>query len=247
MLSHENFGKGERLVFVHGFTQTRHSWRTIANRLSANNEIVLVDAPNHGDSSDVSLNLESGANAIIEVGGDATYIGYSLGGRLCLTAALSNTKNINRLVLVSATAGIEESTERQSRIASDDKLATRITQIGVSAFIEEWLALPMFAGLTNATNQRDLRLNNTAIALASSLRLCGAGKQQPTWSRLNELKMPVLLIAGERDTKFVELATRMTESIGGNAHLKIIGNCGHTPHLEQPEQFLEVMTSFLNT
>ena len=230
---------------MHGFTQTRDSWRTIAERLSVDNEIVLIDAPNHGESSDISLNLETGANAIIEVGGDATYIGYSLGGRLCLTAALSNAKQVKRLVLISATAGIEESTERQSRIASDEQLANRITQIGVSAFVDEWLALPMFAGLTHATNQRDLRLNNTAIALASSLRLCGAGKQQPTWSRLGELKMPVLLIAGERDTKFVALATRMAESIGSHADLKIIANCGHTPHLEQPEQFLEMTKHFL--
>ena len=245
MLTSEHFGNGERLVFVHGFTQTRDSWRTIAERLSVDNEIVLIDAPNHGESSDISLNLETGANAIIEVGGDATYIGYSLGGRLCLTAALSNAKQVKRLVLISATAGIEESTERQSRIASDEQLANRITQIGVSAFVDEWLALPMFAGLTHATNQRDLRLNNTAIALASSLRLCGAGKQQPTWSRLGELKMPVLLIAGERDTKFVALATRMAESIGSHADLKIIANCGHTPHLEQPEQFLEMTKHFL--
>ena len=245
MLTNEYFGIGERLVFVHGFTQTRDSWRTIAERLSVDNEIVLIDAPNHGESSDISLNLETGANAIIEVGGDATYIGYSLGGRLCLTAALSNSKQVKRLVLISATAGIEESTERQSRIASDEQLANRITQIGVSAFVDEWLALPMFAGLTHATNQRDLRLNNTAIALASSLRLCGAGKQQPTWSRLGELKMPVLLIAGERDTKFVALATRMAESIGSHADLKIIANCGHTPHLEQPEQFLEMTKHFL--
>jgi len=245
MLTNELFGNGERLVFVHGFTQTRDSWRTIAERLSVDNEIVLVDAPNHGESSDISLNLETGANAIIEVGGDATYIGYSLGGRLCLTAALSNAKQVKRLVLISATAGIEDSTERQSRIASDEQLANRINQIGVSAFVDEWLALPMFAGLTHATNQRDLRLNNTAIALASSLRLCGAGKQQPTWSRLGELKMPVLLIAGERDTKFVALATRMAESIGSHANLKIIDNCGHTPHLEQPEQFLEVTKRFL--
>ena len=245
MLTSDKFGKGERLVFVHGFTQTRDSWRAIAQRLSADNEIVLIDAPNHGDSSDISLNLETGANAIVEVGGEATYIGYSLGGRLCLTAALSNKERVKRLVLISATAGIENTSERQSRIASDEQLATRITQIGVSAFIDEWLAMPLFSGLTDGTNQRALRLNNTAIALASSLRLCGAGKQQPTWSRLNELRMPVLLIAGERDTKFVKLATQMNGSIGDHAQLKIIGDCGHTPHLEQPERFLEVMKSFL--
>ena len=245
MLTNDRFGKGERVVLVHGFTQTRDSWRTVGEALSIDNEIVLVDAPNHGDSSDITLNIETGANAIIDVGGDATYIGYSLGARLCLTGALSNAEHVKRLVLISGTAGIDDSTERQQRIANDEQLATRITQIGVSAFIDEWLALPMFAGLTAATNQREIRIRNTAIALASSLRLCGAGKQQPTWSRLKELMMPVLLIAGERDTKFVALANRIADSIGSHAQLQIIANCGHSPHLEQPEQFLEVTRRFL--
>ena len=245
MLSSDTFGVGERLVFVHGFTQTKESWRSITKSMSNKNEIVLIDAPNHGDSNDISLNLETGANAIIDAGEDATYIGYSLGARLCLTAALSNPKHVKRLVLISGTAGIEDSVERQNRIASDEKLANRITQIGVPSFIDEWLSLPMFAGLTPETNQREMRICNTATALASSLRLCGAGKQQPTWTRLKELTMPVLIIAGQKDTKFVELANRMADSIGSQSQLKIIANSGHTPHLEQPEQFLGVLQSFL--
>jgi len=245
VLSSDTFGVGERLVFVHGFTQAKDTWRGIAKTVSANYETVLVDVPNHGDSIDISLNLETGANAIIDVGEYATYIGYSLGARFCLTAALSNPKQVKRLVLISGTAGIDDSVERQNRIASDEQLATRITQIGVPSFIDEWLSLPMFAGLTPATNQREMRLCNTSTALASSLKLCGAGKQQPTWSRLKELTMPVLVIAGQTDTKFVELAKRITDSIGSHAQLKIIANSGHTPHLEQPEQFLEVLQSFL--
>jgi 2-succinyl-6-hydroxy-2,4-cyclohexadiene-1-carboxylate synthase len=245
VLSNQTFGVGERLVFVHGFTQTKDSWRSITKKLSTENEIVLIDAPNHGDSVDISLNLETGANAIIDVGEDATYIGYSLGARFCLTAALSNPEQVKRLVIISGTAGIDDSVERQNRVASDEQLATRITQIGVPAFIDEWLSLPMFAGLTPVTNQREMRLCNTATALASSLRLCGAGKQQPTWLRLKELTMPVLVIAGQTDSKFVELAKRITDSIGSHAQMKIIANSGHTPHLEQPEQFLEVLQSFL--
>ncbi|MCX6537064.1 MAG: alpha/beta fold hydrolase [Actinobacteria bacterium] len=245
MLASDSFGKGERLVFVHGFTQTRESWRDLTKTFSHENEVVLVDAPNHGDSSDTSLNLENGAKAIIEVGGQATYIGYSLGARLCLTAALTNPNQVSRLVLISGTAGIEASAERNQRIANDEQLATRIAQIGVSEFIDEWLAMPMFDGLTPQTNQRAMRLKNTTTALASSLKLCGAGKQQPSWSRLNELKMPVLIIAGQKDTKFATLAKRMADLIGSHAQLQIIANCGHTPQFEQPEMFLEVLSNFL--
>ena len=245
MLTHHTSGSGSRLVFMHGFTQTRHTWQDVAKNLSSQFEVVLVDAPNHGDSSDISLNLETGANAIVEVGQSATYVGYSMGARLCLTAALAHPQQVKRLVLISGTAGIENKDERLARVVSDEELAMRIEQNGVTNFLDFWLALPIFSGLTTLNNQREIRLCNTATALASSLRLCGAGKQQPTWSRLKELTMPVLIVAGENDKKFVELAQRLTTAIGDNAKLRIIGKSGHTPHLEQPQRFLDVVNEFL--
>ncbi len=245
MLTHHTSGSGERLVFIHGFTQTRHTWQDVAKNLSSQFEVVLVDAPNHGDSSDISLNLETGANAIVEVGQSATYVGYSMGARLCLTAALAHPQQVKRLVLISGTAGIENKDERLARVVSDEELAMRIEQNGVTNFIDLWLALPIFSGLTALNNQREIRLCNTATALASSLRLCGAGKQQPTWSRLKDLTMPVLIVAGENDKKFVELAQRLTTAIGDNAELQIIEKSGHTPHLEQPQRFLDVVNEFL--
>ena len=245
MLTHHTSGSGSRLVFIHGFTQTRHTWQDVAKNLSSQFEVVLVDAPNHGDSSDISLNLETGANAIVEVGQSATYVGYSMGARLCLTAALAHPQQVKRLILISGTAGIENKDERLARVVSDEELAMRIEQNGVTNFIDLWLALPIFSGLTTLNNQREIRLCNTATALASSLRLCGAGKQQPTWSRLKELTMPVLIVAGENDKKFVELAQRLTAAIGDNAKLQIIEKSGHTPHLEQPQRFLDVVNEFL--
>ena len=245
MLTHHTSGSGSRLVFIHGFTQTRHTWQDVAKNLSSQFEVVLVDAPNHGDSSDISLNLETGANAIVEVGQSATYVGYSMGARLCLTAALAHPQQVKRLVLISGTAGIENKDERLARVVSDEELAMRIEQNGVTNFIDSWLALPIFSGLTTLNNQREIRLCNTATALASSLRLCGAGKQQPTWSRLKDLTMPVLIVAGENDKKFVELAQRLTTAIGDNAELQIIEKSGHTPHLEQPQRFLDVVNEFL--
>ena len=57
--------------------------------------------------------------------------------------------------------------------------------------------------------------------------------------------MPVLIVAGENDKKFVELAQRLTTAIGDNAKLQIIEKSGHTPHLEQPQRFLDVVNEFL--
>ncbi|KRO47050.1 MAG: hypothetical protein ABR56_02950 [Acidimicrobium sp. BACL27 MAG-120823-bin4] len=247
MLSNKQFGNGPRAVLVHGFTQTHETWVDVIDSLKQNFEVIAVDAPNHGDSCDISLNLESGAKAIGEVGGNATYIGYSLGGRFCLTLALAEPQLVSRLVLISTTAGIEDKELRSERIRNDEELARRIEQIGVNQFIDEWLNQSLFAGLNNETNQRGVRLKNTAIGLSSSLRLCGAGRQQPTWSRLKELTMPVLVIAGANDEKYRRLAERLVSEIGDNATLKIVENSGHTPHLEQPEIFQDLLSNFIST
>ena len=247
MLSNKQFGSGPRAVLVHGFTQTHETWVDVIESLKQNFEVIAVDAPNHGDSCDISLNLESGAKAIGEVGGNATYIGYSLGGRFCLTLALAEPQLVSRLVLISTTAGIEDKEQRSERIRNDEELARRIEQIGVNQFIDEWLNQSLFAGLNNETNQRGVRLKNTAIGLSSSLRLCGAGRQQPTWSRLKELTMPVLVIAGANDEKYRRLAERLVSEIGDNATLKIVEDSGHTPHLEQPKIFQDLLSNFIST
>ncbi|MEY3478643.1 MAG: hypothetical protein RL415_906, partial [Actinomycetota bacterium] len=163
-----------------------------------------------------------------------------------LTLALAEPQKVSRLVLISTTAGIEDKELRLERIKSDEELARRIEQIGVSQFVDEWLSQPLFAGLNAETNQRAVRIKNTAIGLSSSLRLCGAGRQQPTWSRLKELKMPVLVIAGAKDEKYRGLAERLVSEIGSNATLEIIENSGHTPHLEQPQFFNELLSDFLS-
>jgi 2-succinyl-6-hydroxy-2,4-cyclohexadiene-1-carboxylate synthase len=246
MLNYKQFGKGPRAVLVHGFTQTHETWLDVIDPLKEKFEVIAIDAPNHGDSCDISLNLESGARAIGEVGGNATYIGYSLGGRFCLTLALAEPQKVSRLVLISTTAGIEDKELRLERIKSDEELARRIEQIGVSQFVDEWLSQPLFAGLNAETNQHAVRIKNTAIGLSSSLRLCGAGRQQPTWSRLKELTMPVLVIAGAKDEKYRGLAERLVSEIGSNATLEIIENSGHTPHLDQPQFFNELLSDFLS-
>src|SRR5918994_6072055 len=82
-------GAGDRLVLVHGFTQTGRSWDRVAASLSDGWEVVTVDAPGHGDSAAVRADLPAAAAMLGTAGGAATYVGYSMGGRLCLHLALA--------------------------------------------------------------------------------------------------------------------------------------------------------------
>jgi 2-succinyl-6-hydroxy-2,4-cyclohexadiene-1-carboxylate synthase len=235
-------GAGSRLILVHGFTQTSRSWEPVAARFTGDHEVVAVDAPGHGGSADIAADLVSGGRLLGAAGGTGTYVGYSMGGRLCLHLAVARPELVERLVLVSATAGLDDPADRAVRRASDEALANSLERDGLDAFLERWVAQPLFAGLADP----DLsdRRRNTVAGLASSLRLAGTGTQQPLWDRLPELTMPVLLVAGADDAKFVAAAERMA-SLLPNATLEVVASAGHTVHLERPEAFVALLEAWL--
>jgi len=67
------------------------------------------------------------------------------------------------------------------------------------------------------------------------------------WDRLGEIKVPVLLLAGEHDSKFSALAFRMAASIGDNAGLSFVPGAGHAAHLERPQSVATILRRFLST
>lgn len=246
MLTVEVSGSGPRLVLVHGFTQTRRSWEVVAPRFAEHHEVVAVDAPGHGGSRDVVADLWESGRLVGEVGGEADYVGYSMGGRVVLHLALSQPALVRRLVLVGATAGIDDAAERAARRDADEALAASIERDGVDAFLERWLSNPLFATLPPHAAGRESRRENTAAGLASSLRHTGTGTQEPLWDRLATLTAPVLFVVGAHDEKFTALAGRMQAAWGGPAQVVRIDGAGHAAHLERPEEFVDVVERFLH-
>ena len=233
-----------RLVLVHGFTQTARSWADIVARLPEPFQAVAVDAPGHGAAAAVTTDLPGAAAEIVRAGGAGAYVGYSMGARICLHAALARPDAVERLVLISGTAGIDDAGERAARRASDEALAAAIEREGIDAFLDRWLAQPLFATLPDTARDVEDRRRNTAAGLAASLRRAGTGAQAPLWDNLAELAMPVLLIAGALDHKFVALAERMHRAIAGS-ELVVVAGAGHTVHLEQRDAFVDVLVGWL--
>lgn len=245
MLWTERRGRGPRLTLVHGFTQTRRCWAPVADDLAGDHEVVAVDAPGHGRSAAVRADPWRSADLLGDAGGDATYLGYSMGGRLCLHLALARPERVRGLVLVGATAGIDDPAQRATRRAEDEARARRLEAEGLEAFLDGWLAQPLFAGLTEEARCLQARRENTVAGLAASLRLAGAGAQEPLWHRLEELAMPVLVVAGEHDRRFASLGRRLVAGVGDNATLALVPGAGHAAHLEAPAAFLDVLRPWL--
>src|SRR5215218_4046229 len=217
-----------RVVLAHGFTQTMGSWEGVGKRLGERWEVLGVDLPGHGGSGAVRAGLGEAAGLVGEAGGSAAYVGYSLGGRLCLRLALDRPDLVPALVLIGASPGIADPGGRAERRAADRGLAG-----------------PLFATLPEAAAGRAERLANTADGLAWALRALGAGAQEPLWDRLADLGPPTLLLAGELDAKFTAIARQMAAAIGPTAQVTLVPGAGHAAHLERPAEVAARIEAFL--
>lgn len=239
-----------RLVMVHGFTQNAACLRPLANAVAdavaeagASAVLSLVDAPGHGLSKHDDADLVDAARLIVEVGGDGHYVGYSMGGRMLLHAALLFPDRFDSLTLIGATAGIESPTERAARAEADEYLAQRLETDGLEPFLDFWLGLPLFATLSSEAVCRDERLRNRVAGLAASLRQCGAGNQFPLWDLLDRIDLPVQVIAGTEDTKFGEIGRLMVERMPRARFEPVAG--GHAVHSEQPATVARLISEFV--
>ncbi len=247
-------GKGApTVVMLHGFTGSGDNWLPIAQHV--NTRAVMPDLLGHGFTASPSdaahYAMEHASQdiaALIEAISPHTpvvLVGYSMGGRLALHIALTYPKLVRHLILESASPGLATAAEREARVKSDEALAAQIERDGIESFVSYWQALPLFASqrrLPESARQalHAQRLRNNPIGLANSLRGMGTGAQPSLWDRLGELAMPVTLLAGELDTKFVHINREMAAHIP-QAELHVIAGAGHIIHLEQPGGYLHLL------
>jgi 2-succinyl-6-hydroxy-2,4-cyclohexadiene-1-carboxylate synthase len=178
--------------------------------------------------------------------GDAV-VGYSMGGRLALHAALREPGLLGALVLVGVSAGIEDRVEREDRRRSDESLAEWMERRSIEEVVERWERNPVFETQPAELRewQRPGRLSHDPRRLAQLLRSAGQGALEPVWERLGTLKCPVLLTAGEQDRRYSSIAGRMADRIPA-ARVRLVPDAGHAPQLEAPAEFAELLAKFLD-
>ena len=232
-------------LLLHGFAGTGRMWEPVAARLDgAHYRAHAPDLRGHGtnlaqpvDADGVVADLA----ALLEAG-PALVCGYSMGGRLALHLALAHPARVARLVLVAATAGLEEG--REARRAADEALAARLEAEPIEAFAARWTTGPLFADdppLARARQHADV-LRNDPGRLAAALRGLGQGALPPVWHLLDRLDMPVDVVAGARDDRYVALAERLVDAIPG-ARLHVVPGAGHGLPREAPGALAAIIAS----
>ncbi len=228
------------VTFVPGFMQRGESWLPVAEGLAGSYRTAPVEFAtwSFDERIDELLDATPAGGAVV---------GYSMGGRLALHAALREPARFGALVLIGVTAGIEDPSERADRRASDESLAEWMERRSIEEVVARWEEQPVFATQSTELRERQRagRLSHDPEDLARLLRSAGQGVSPPVWDRLVELRCPVLLTAGEQDRRYATAARRMAERLP-DARVKLVPDAGHAPQLEAPAEFIALLREFLD-
>jgi 2-succinyl-6-hydroxy-2,4-cyclohexadiene-1-carboxylate synthase len=248
----------DAVLLLHGFTGNRSAWDEVERALAITHRVVVPDLPGHGETRvrdeagrhgmAHTCRLLEGVMAAFAIE-RCTVVGYSMGGRLALHAALEIPTLAERLVLESASPGLATEMERRARREADEELARFLESHPIEAFVDRWEALPLFATQQSLPPEARSQIRRRRLAcdrggLAASLREMGTGAQAWLGDRLAKIRVPALMIAGERDAKFATIARDMLRSLP-DGRLRVIPGAGHDVHTEAPGAFIDVVRDFL--
>lgn len=214
-----------------------------------------VDLPGHGQTrvqQDSDYQMSNVALALIELLDELNIkqcilVGYSMGGRIALYLAIHFPQYFQGVILESASPGLSNQLERDRRLVQDLKLAEQLESSNLADFIQQWYSQPLFRSFVQHPNYQKAiarRLGNDPDKLAKSLRFIGLGAQPSLWNRLGEIQVPLLLIVGELDAKFVKLNQLMAQNCF-QARLQIVARTGHNVHFEHSDLFSSLLKHFI--
>jgi 2-succinyl-6-hydroxy-2,4-cyclohexadiene-1-carboxylate synthase len=223
------------VVLLHGFAGTARHWDRVIAELPEGRFAPL--ALNLADADPLTPDGVARLVSSATAAEPAILVGYSMGGRLALHAALAMPDRILRLVLVSASAGIEDRSVRDARRVADDALAGEIEGNSIDAFISRWRGQGLFVHDPDhvaeeiAADERRC----TPAGLAAMLRGLGPGAIAPMWDRLGELTMGVAILAGELDPAYVKHGRRIAAGVA-RATFRCVPGVGHRVALQAPRE-----------
>jgi 2-succinyl-6-hydroxy-2,4-cyclohexadiene-1-carboxylate synthase len=244
------------ILFLHGFMGDCREFDQAIALLSNRYYCLSIDLPGHGKTQvttgDQAYTIEATAQGLIQFLEalkiqSCSLVGYSMGGRLALYLTLHFPHQFLKTVLESASPGLKTSAEREQRIQQDLTLAKKL-EANFPSFLTRWYKQPLFNSLQHHPDFEKLlkqRLQNCPEQLAKSLRYLSTGCQPSLWQQIQQNAVPISLLAGELDPKFVQINHEMSH-LGDLMQFRIVERYGHNIHFENAHVFAEHIQNFLS-
>lgn len=246
---------GTPVLLLHGFLGCADDWSQVIATLGDTHRCVAFDLPGHGatpepvpaGSDSFERTVDGLADRMSDLGFDTFHVlGYSMGGRLALGLVCRHPGRIGKAVVVGGSAGLEDQSARAERLARDRERAGKLETGDLAAFLRDWYAQPLFRDLArheSFASVLERRLRGERPGLAAALRGLSPGVQPPLHRCLAQTTVPLLLVAGGADQKYVASNRALAETSPLVRALEISG-AGHSVHLERPDELARIVARF---
>lgn len=179
----------------------------------------------------------------------ATLVGCSMSGEIILDFALEHQEMVAALVVISAAPGGFELQGEPPRYLMEMMAAVEQGDLALASELQNriWIDGPFRQPeqVDPLVRQRAAEMNRIALANKTWSKMDASPLNPPAVHRLNEIRVPTLIIAGKLDhPEILRAAEVMTAAMPG-ARKVILPDCAHMPNMEQPGQFNPVVLDFL--
>ena len=237
--THRSKGRGgPALVLLHGFLGAPSAWHAVLAALPNHGPVWCPWLPGHGPAAPAPATWDETVLALADsLPAGAVLAGYSLGARLALAATLQRPGRVRATLLVGGHVGPANAAERAERAALDIQRAATLRRGDLTAFVDAWEALPLFAtqrALPSAVQaqQRAARLVHDALALAWAFEVAGLACMPDLRPAVAASRQPLVFLTGALDTRFAALGASLERPPW--VRRRSVPGAGHNLLLEAP-------------
>ena len=239
------------IIFVHGFPLDHKMWKYQINNLVENYNCISYDIRGLGESSarDGQFTLEDLVddlfNVVSETCTDKPVIcGLSMGGYICLRAFEREENKFSGLILCDTKSEADSNQVKLGRAVS----IRQINNEGVSVFAGEFVP-GCFTPSSFKTIEEDYLeiLERSKLSDSKGVKGCllaMAGRTDTT-GYLDKIKIPVLVLCGEDDSKTPPAVMKAMAKKIYNKEFHIIKDAGHLSPVENPGEVNKYIEGFL--
>jgi pimeloyl-ACP methyl ester carboxylesterase len=239
-LYYEVHGEGPALLLTHGFSATSQMWKGQIDALAPHFTVITWDMRGHGQTdypADLSEYSEEATVAdmaalLDRVGARSAVIGgLSLGGYMSLAFHRAHPDRTRALLIIDTGPGYKND---QARAGWNDNALRRAEKYEAEGLGD----LSRASAEVRAASHRD------ATGLARAARGMLTQRDARVIESLPEIRVPSIVVVGEKDTPFLAASDYMAAKIPG-ARKAVIPGAGHAANIDNPTAFNEALVGFL--
>jgi len=237
------------LVLLHGWGAHSGVWQSVLPSLLEDFTVTCIDLPGHGHSDEINNNsIEGWADAAINVAPEhAIWLGWSLGGLVAQQVANMVPHQVEKLIMLSSTPRFIQSDDWP--VAVEEKVFrdfyTEVVRDPHTSLLR-FIALQTRGSKTAGEDSRLLK--KTLLQPEPSAKALDNGMQLlleiDLRNKTDQLTMPVLWLAGKRDTLVPNTLGAILKNMFVDFHSKVIEQAGHAAFLSHPELFCKAVKDF---